>query len=140
MTLRALALVVVVACSGSPKHAAEPTAVGGAPPSTNPTCDQAAARYATIPDRDAMFDVRGRCEADAWPEHVRSCFASVGSRSDAIACQQMLQVPAAAAAASDTDADAPRPEAKKVEQDAAPKTRGPVKKSKNGADPCEGGQ
>jgi hypothetical protein len=145
MSIRALALVFVIACGGSPKHAADP-APGRTEPVAKPaapTCAQVLEHLETLPDRNKWADVgvASRCDAEAWSDDARGCFGAVQSNADFQRCKAQVgpSQPQAVAAPRDDAKPAPVERAMKKD-DAKPHTRGPVKKGTQDADPCEGGQ
>ena len=161
MRLTVLLGFLLVACGGSPKHAAPPPTPDPIPQAAGASCKEVAAHLATLADRDPTEDagkgapIEQRCESDRWSDDARSCFATAQSQPELAGCETKLTdaqrqafVKVAPQAAKPADAwggqgsgkpdDASPPDDDK--EKAAHHTRGPVQKGDHTSDPCEGGE
>ncbi len=152
--MRAMLLVLIAACGGSPKGTKVPEGSGGTEATKQTECGRVASHVA-----DAVFTwkeppptkkenvvlvINERCEADQWSVEAKACFGAISDEDSAKPCAEKLtkdqhekvmnameakfehKNPAAMDRAPAAQPPPPPP----------PGKGGPAK----GADPCEGGE
>lgn len=158
MRLLGLVGILLVACGGSPKHAAPPTP-DPIPKTAGPSCKDVAANLATLTDHDPTKDasqaaspIQARCEGDHWSDEARSCFATATSEPELDGCKTKLtdaQRQAFSPVAPEAKPTDPWGGAKPADSDddsddkkgdGSHHTRGPIHKGHKTSDPCEGGE